>query len=449
MDIKGAATQETVLENNLLSIEEVAKYFNTSIKIVRREIASGFLFSKKHNNRYLIPASAISNIEFLPSTYYDTINILNKKRDRVNWIDISKEMQNCDGWKNKNDLSKFNFIDLFSGAGGLSCGLKMAGLKPLYSVEIMEQAVATYNRNFSEKIKPCNIRDEKVKQDLYDSIKGKHIHLIAGGPPCQGFSMAGHRIVNDSRNTLYLEMLKIVDKVKPDFVLMENVEGLRSILNGAVEKKIIEDYKNIGYEVNVTTLNSADYGVPQMRKRVIFIGNRIGKVNLHPKPIYSTDKYKTVKDGIERFMSLSEDKTINHIFARHTDEMIERLQKLPEGQSLYGNYSDAWKKVFWDKPSPTIKENHGGVNVHPKFPRCMTPRELAALQSFPDDFIFEGSKKWQLVQIGNAVPPILGKAIGLAIKNALIGVDGTKIYKQPEPDDTQLTLFNYMEEENE
>ena len=94
----------------------------------------------------------------------------------------------------------------------------------------------------------------------------------------------------------------------------------------------------------------------------------------------------------------------------------------PDGKSLYKNYSDAWKKVHWNKPSCTIKENHGGTNIHPKLPRCLTPRELAALQSFPDDFIFKGSKKWQLVQIGNAVPPLMGKAIGLAIlKNIEMG----------------------------
>ena len=120
-----------------------------------------------------------------------------------------------------------------------------------------------------------------------------------------------------------------------------------------------------------------------------------------------------------RFMDMPEDKSINHIFSRHTEEMKERIMAVPEGMSLYGNYSDAWKKSPWDKPSCTVKENHGGVNLHPKLPRVLTPRELAALQSFPDDFIFKGSKKWQLVQIGNAVPPLLGKAIGVAVAKAL------------------------------
>lgn len=118
-------------------------------------------------------------------------------------------------------------------------------------------------------------------------------------------------------------------------------------------------------------------------------------------------------------MDMPETPKINHIFTKHNKNTIERLKNVPEGGSLYPNYSDSWKKSPWDKPSCTIKENHGGVNIHPRLPRVLTPRELAELQSFPDDFIFKGSKKWQLVQIGNAVPPLLGKAIGLAVRKSL------------------------------
>ena len=326
---------------------------------------------------------------------------------------------------NKVKGNGYNFIDLFSGAGGLSCGLTMAGFTPVGSVEIMPEAVATYKYNFAEckgfdeNVETRDIRSPEVKEQLYASVKDKHIHLIVGGFPCQGFSMAGHRVVTDPRNSLYLEMLEIVKHIQPDFVVMENVEGLRSMLDGKVEAKIISDYREAGYEINVTVLNSADYGVPQIRKRVIFIGNRIGATNYHPRPIYSPDNYATLGDGIRRFMYIPENKQINHIFTRHSEAMIRQLEALPEGQSLYGNYSDAWKKSPWNKPSCTVKENHGGVNIHPKLPRVLTPRELAALQSFPDDFIFKGTKKWQLVQIGNAVPCLLGKAIGVAVMKSI------------------------------
>lgn len=142
-------------------------------------------------------------------------------------------------------------------------------------------------------------------------------------------------------------------------------------------------------------------------------------MNYHPKPILSPNEYKTLGEAIEKYMNIPENKEINHIFTKHNDEMIEKIINTPEGKSLYGNYSDAWKKSPWDKPSCTIKENHGGVNLHPKLGRVLTPRELASLQSFPENFIFMGSKKWQLVQIGNAVPPLMAKAIGLSVFKSL------------------------------
>ncbi|MDR3310518.1 MAG: DNA cytosine methyltransferase [Oscillospiraceae bacterium] len=412
----------------LFTIEKIAEAANTTVKRVRRDVASGALPSVRRNNRYFISEDDLA--KWTPAVSENAAPSAQRAKDAVNWVDVSAEMESTDARRDPGLRADVNFIDLFSGAGGLSCGLVMAGLNPVAAVENMEQAVLTYNRNFGGNIKPCDIRDERVRAELAESVRGKHIHLIAGGFPCQGFSIAGHRIAGDERNSLYLEMLKIVTEIKPDFVLMENVEGLRSMLGGAVERRIIGDYKKIGYEINVTLLNSADYGVPQIRKRVIFIGNRLGLDNLHPMPVLPPDKYKTVEDGIARFAGIPENKAINHIFSKHNAEMTKRLAELPEGQSLYGNYSDAWKKVYWDQPSVTVKENHGGVNVHPKFPRVMTPRELAALQSFPDDFIFEGSKKWQLVQIGNAVPPLLGKAVGLAVIKAVNGVRESEIIRR-------------------
>ena len=345
-------------------------------------------------------------------------------KDNVNFIDISS-MWNIDGWNNIEDRTNYNFIDLFSGAGGLSCGMVMAGFIPIASVEIMSQAVATYKRNFidfkgfNEKIETRDIRLQEVKEDLYRQVEGKHVDVIVGGFPCQGFSMAGKRVVEDPRNSLYKEMKDIVEHLKPDFVVMENVPGLRSMLEGKVEEKIIKDYEEIGYNINVTILNSADYYVPQTRQRVIFIGNRIGVKNYHPKPLLTKDNYVSVGQALEKYVNMKEDKSINHIFSKTSESMLERIKQVPIGKSLYSNYSDSYKKVDWNKPSCTIKENHGGVNIHPILNRFMTPRELAALQSFPDDFIFEGSKKWQLVQIGNAVPCLLGKAIGLSLRKMI------------------------------
>ena len=413
------------------TIRQISEMSGKSQKTVRRHIAAKKLKSEKIQNKYRISEKDYK--EWINGSVFEeddkgvfTKQVKTEVDDsyNINWADISKEWK-IDGWKNKEERNGYKFIDLFSGAGGLSCGLVMAGFTPVASVEIMPEAVQTYKYNFvtekgfNEKVETRDIRSQDVKEELYKTIGNQHIDLIVGGFPCQGFSMAGNRVVSDPRNSLYLEMLEIVKKVKPDYVVMENVEGLRSMLDGKVETQIINDYKEIGYEINVTTLNAADYGVAQQRKRVIFIGNRIGNKNYHPKPLYEPKNYKTLGSAIYKYMDMEENKEINHIFTRHTEDMKQRLAKVPEGQSLFKNYSDSWKKSPWDKPSCTIKENHGAVNIHPKLPRVLTPREIAAIQSFPDDFIFQGAKKWQLVQIGNAVPPLLGKAIGLAVEKGL------------------------------
>ncbi len=404
----------------IITIKEAAELIGKSQKTIRRAIASGKLKALKIYNKTRIEKDDFDEWKKNGCCGIEERDNNALKIDNINWIDIS-DVWDKNGWENKKDLTKYNFIDLFSGAGGLSCGMVMAGFNPIASVEIMPQAVETYRFNFierkkfNENVETRDIRNSEVKTKLYDSVKDLKVDVIVGGFPCQGFSMAGYRVVDDPRNSLYKEMKEIVEYIKPDYVVMENVEGLRSMLNGKVEEKIIEDYKEIGYDINLTVLNSADYGVPQFRKRVIFVGNRIGKTNYHPKPLFDESNYITLGQAIEKFMNIEEDTSINHVFSKHTPEMMERLAMVPEGKSLYKNYSDAWKKSPWDKPSCTIKENHGGTNIHPKLNRCLTPRELAALQSFPDDFIFKGSKKWQLVQIGNAVPPLLGKAIGLAL----------------------------------
>lgn len=413
------------------TIEQIAEKSGKSQKTIRRHIAAKKLKADKIQNKYRISDEAYK--EWINETIFEeddkgvfTKNISTETNDsyKINWADISKSWER-DGWKNVNDRNGYKFIDLFSGAGGLSCGLVMAGFTPVASVEIIPEAVETYQYNFinkkgfNERVETRDIRTQEVKDELYKTIGNQHIDLIVGGFPCQGFSMAGNRVISDSRNSLYLEMLEIVKKVQPDYVVMENVEGLRSMLNGKVETQIISDYKEIGYKINVTTLNAADYGVAQQRKRVIFIGNRIGNKNYHPKPLFEPNNYKTLGSAIYKYMNIDEDKSINHIFTKHTEDMKKRLADVPEGSSLYKNYSDSWKKSPWDKPSCTIKENHGSVNIHPKLPRVLTARELAAIQSFPDDFIFQGAKKWQLVQIGNAVPPLLGKAIGLSVEKGL------------------------------
>ena len=263
------------------SIAEVAEMSGQSQKTVRRHIAAGKLKADKVGNRYRITKDSYDRW-LISDTDPEKDNIFNETivetsiGDDVNFIDITDKWI-YDGWANIKYRNGYNFIDLFSGAGGLSCGLTMSGFTPVGSVEIMPEAVATYKYNFAEckgfdeNVETRDIRSPEVKEQLYASVKDKHIHLIVGGFPCQGFSMAGHRVVTDPRNSLYLEMLEIVKHIQPDFVVMENVEGLRSMLDGKVEAKIISDYREAGYEINVTVLNSADYGVPQARRRLIIV----------------------------------------------------------------------------------------------------------------------------------------------------------------------------------
>ena len=316
-------------------------------------------------------------------------------------------------------MKEIKFVEFFAGAGGMSYGLKQAGWIPLAAVEIMPDASKTYEMNIPYKNKPHlmingDITKPEVHKELDDFIDEHPFDVLVGGFPCQGFSMAGLRAESDERNELYIQLFEFAKRHKPSHILMENVKGILSMLEGEVIKKIIKDFTSIGYKMEYKTLTSSDYGVPQRRQRVIFIGNRVGaKINF---PSKNVEVEKTVRDAITDLMNIPESKEFNHTMTKHSPSMVERLDKIIPGKSLYDNYSDAWKRVHWDKPSPTVKENHGATFVHPSLPRVMTARELARLQSFPDDYKFYGAKKWQLVQLGNAVPPLMAKAIGEQIE---------------------------------
>ena len=428
-----------IMAEKIYTINEVAEKLGMTLKVVRRYVASGELKTSKKNNAYIITAEDFEAFEkyiaegrdkahaqavadtFKPGTIqldmfagteYEDLDNANKG-DKVNWIDINKY------WDNPGQ-SQMTFVDLFCGAGGLSKGLEMAGLQGICGLDWFNEACMTYNRNFDHPFINGDIKDPENKKRFYDTVRqqlnGRKLSIVAGGFPCQGFSMAGNRIVDDPRNSLYKELIEIVVELQPDFVICENVKGLRTMLKGLVEKKILADFNQIGYDMTVTTLCAADYYTPQKRERVIFIGNRKGLRNFHPKPILSPGEYITTGQAIGDLIDHPVDPEFNHVPTVHRPDMAKRIMETPEGESLYKGYSDAWKKCPWDAPSCTIKENHGGVNLHPKLPRVLTAREMARLQSFPDDFIFEGRKNKQLVQIGNAVPPLLGKAIGLAVR---------------------------------
>lgn len=410
--------------STVYSIQEVAKILKTTQKAVRRIVASGDIESSKVGTRYSISKQALENYQAQCKAKDIEVSQLNlfgePDTSTQTYTPKAPNLADISEWWQNPGKSKMTFVDLFCGAGGLSKGLEMSGLEGICGLDWFKEACMTYSRNFDHPFVNGDIKSPEIKEQFYKTVEkqlnGRRLDIVAGGFPCQGFSMAGNRIVDDPRNSLYLELIEIVKHLQPDFVICENVKGLRSMLNGLVEKKIIDDFHAIGYEMNVMTLCAADYYTPQKRERVIFIGNRIGLKNFHPKPILQPSQYITTGAAIADLMEMPENKAFNHVPTKHRPDMAQRMLELPEGQSLYKGYSDAWKKCPWGDASCTIKENHGGVNIHPKLPRVLTAREMARLQSFPDDFIFEGPKNKQLVQIGNAVPPLLGKAIGLAVR---------------------------------
>lgn len=319
-------------------------------------------------------------------------------------------------------------IDLFCGAGGLTKGFEMAGFDVLMGVDVNESFLKTFEHNFpGAKAIETDIRDLKGKNILekLEVSKGE-IDVVVGGPPCKGFSFAGERDPEDERNNLVWHFIRLVDELRPKWFLMENVKGLLSMETPQgveVPEKIMRRFADIGYKRKYRVLNSAKYGVPQKRRRVIFLGNQVGNPINYPEPTHRApdqetlkelDPYKTVREALKDVEDVP-----NHVIADHSEKIVKRMDELDYGESVYDNWSDSWVRFHPDKPSPTIKENHAAPGVHPFEPRVLSPRECARLQSFPDDFVFKGSKSSQFKQIGNAVPPLLAKALALEIKKHL------------------------------
>ena len=313
-------------------------------------------------------------------------------------------------------LHSYNFIDLFCGAGGITQGLMQAGLNPVASAEISPIASATHRRNFPDCHHFCGDIHEFNTQEWLSKVGSPEIHLVVGGPPCQGFSVAGKRDPNDPRNHLFQEFVRIVSEVRPWYIVMENVPGILTMKQGRTKQAIIEAFEKIGYtNVSVSILESATYGVPQIRPRAIFIANRFGMQNPYPNPQLTPEQYKPIESAISDLPAYEAIPSINHEWTRHSPAYIERIAKVPPGGSLYETYVDAFKRQYPGKPSMTIKENHGGTHIHPHLNRVISAREMARLQTFPDSFIFEGTMKKAMWQIGNAVPPRLAECIGYAL----------------------------------
>ena len=355
---------------------------------------------------------------------------------------------------------KFKAIDLFCGAGGLSTGLKKSGFRLCLGVDIDEKALKTYK---------CNLKRTKVLKEDIKKVTGEKIteltginrrdnFLLAGCPPCQGFSSLGKRDANDEKNELVYEYIRIINELEPSFILMENVPGMSTGVGKEIFKNVVKELEE-NYHVEYATLNAADFGVPQIRKRLVLHGIRndvydnLGldkeKQKILPKSTHSKEKKKgyrkwvTVRKAIFDLPILGDGESYddgiikNHKARSLSETNIERLQEI----RLHGgnremiseelqlechkkenvSYTDTYGIIDPDKPAPTITSGctiiSKGRYCHPTQNRGLSIREAARLQSFDDKFEFQGNMGEMSLQIGNAVPPKLAQASGKVIIN--------------------------------
>lgn len=343
-------------------------------------------------------------------------------------------------------------IDLFAGVGGMSLGFEQSGFDVVLANEYDPEIADAYKRNHP---KTNMIVGDITSLDL-SSVFGAYagsIDVVIGGPPCQGFSQKGKRkTIHDERNFLFKYYVKVVELVKPRYFVMENVPNLLTAESGYFYHEIVELFKNMGYSLNATVMNASEYGVPQNRRRAVIIGKLGDDIPRLPVPskeqvtvwdaigdlaflesgegeeeqIYRNEPHS----GYARDMRASATVLHNHVATKHSPLALERLslippncgkEVLPKEHLTKSIYSGTWTRMVKDEISVTITTRFdtpsSGKFTHPYLNRAITVREAARIQSFPDSFVFYGTKGAQMKQVGNAVPPRLAYAIAQAIIN--------------------------------
>ena len=334
-----------------------------------------------------------------------------------------------------------NVLDLFCGCGGLSYGFEKAGYNILLGIDNDAKALETFDLNHNGSKSICgDITSISYKEDIKPLISNRMIDVIVGGPPCQGMSLSGPRKLDDPRNSLYLSYIRLVNEIKPKAFVIENVPGLVGLFNGQIKDSIIYEFTKMGYNIKYKILCASDFGVPQHRRRVIFVGLKDGEFK-YPEPSnevvtcemalsdlptlqkdLGTEQAEYLTAPQNKYQELMRRNSVivhNHIAAKHSEKVQKIISLVPDG----GNYKDlpeeyinsrnfhvAWTRFASQKPAPTIDTGHRH-HFHYKYNRVPTVRECARLQSFPDDFIFLGNKTQQFRQVGNAVPPLMAQTI--------------------------------------
>jgi DNA (cytosine-5)-methyltransferase 1 len=356
---------------------------------------------------------------------------------------------------------KYSVVEGFCGPGGMSLGLENAGFVPTLAFDIDRMAVETHKRNLPGdcwEADASTLTGRKICRSL--GIKKGELALFAGGPPCQGFSKQKRGAhLGDNRNNLILEFVRLVEELQPRFFAFENVAIFGQKRGKQYLRTMAETLSN--YKIYPRFVNSADYGLAQTRERFIAVGRRRDQATRFSFPSPIVSEWKTVGDVLGKYPEPPEDYTDhpdfpNHQRARVTEINIRRFSYVPQGGGWQdipydhrlechkkvdvssGGWPDVYGRLKWDGQCPTITGGFDsftrGRYGHPLQDRPLTPREAAAIQGFPDDFVFVGTRADWRRQIGNAVPPPLAAAVGAEILQSLLGADG-EIDCEPEEDD--------------
>lgn len=332
-------------------------------------------------------------------------------------------------------MNKLTYIDLFSGAGGFSLGFDNAGFRNIFSIDIEPSFCKTYIKNFPKHKLITKDISKLEDNEIIDYVNNINIDVVIGGPPCQGFSIAGNigrKFIDDPRNRLFKEFARVVQIVKPNHFVMENVARLFTHNKGETKQEIINIFQKMGYKVESKILNSADYGVPQVRKRAIFIGTLSSNNIIFPEK--SVEKFLTVKEAIDHYPKINSGETSdipNHKAMNHSEQMLLKMGYVSDGgcrseipENIRPKSGDVRKYIKYKSDAPAVCVTGDMRKVfHYSQNRALTSRELATLQSFPESFIFEGTSISQQQQIGNSVPPKMAEAIAYVIKKLSIEIE--------------------------
>lgn len=361
-----------------------------------------------------------------------------------------------------NTIKPLSFLDLFSGAGGWSVGFEAAGLKHAQMYDFNESACITARANFGDIVQCCDLSNST-------HIDFPKVDIVVGSPPCQGFSNEGKKNPDDPRNSLVWTFLNLIEKIQPQFFVFENVPGFKGSYGGKYFEAMAKRLDESGYLWSESIVNAADYGVPQYRKRFLIVASKYFQPSIptatHFKSVGLLGEMKHVslwdaisdlpvplmgdrlgefdyelepQNDYQKLMRLSSSKIFNHTAQKHSDRVLDKIRSVPIGGNMSSivdifsennvKYEGGYRRAEKDRPSYTAYWTRGMTSIHPEQHRFLTPRECARIQSFPDDFVFQGTTIQNYTQICNAVPPLMAFAFAKSLQEQfLLNLENSKI----------------------